>query len=249
MNFVNMVSGKIGGAVSWTVDSSWGLGYWHSLPSSVISWISRNGWKAACATGRGVEWCWDNRVRQLITSGVCAFYLQDNLFLIKDNVKPRPYSFGPLRLLLAFVASSAVNYLWETKALYYPLNGAVAKGILANGAVVTLDALSIAALLKGMGGKKTASQPASKPFLKKDLSYSSRNTEGETESTSKLPKDIKKCGFLTKLIAVSWILYRCADIGLEWGNASHGLVQLNFDPTLSMWSRVQTWMNPPAVAA
>lgn len=228
MDFVNMVSGKIGGAVSWTVDSSWGLGYWHSIPSSVISWIGRNGWKVACATGRGVEWCWDNRVRQFATAASFAIVLNEYTFHKGTIDKAHAFDFSIKNLLLAFIASSSVNYLWETTCLWNPLDGAVAKGILANGAIVTLDALSIAALLKGMGRKTVASQ------------------KGE-----KTPKKIKKCGLFTKLIAVSWIVYRCADIGLEWGNASHGLVQLNFDPTLSMWNRVQGWMptSPPAVAA
>lgn len=246
MDFVNMVSGRIGGAVSWTVDSSWGLGYWHSLPSSIVSWFGRNGSKLAGMTGRGIEWCWDNRVRQLITSAGFAFALNAYIFFEGKNNGTLAFDFSAKNLLLAFIASSGVNYLWETKLMWYPLDGAVAKGILASGTITTLDALSIAALFKGMGAKKANSSTKQPEAQRRSFAFRT-----EDAYTPKVPKGAKKCGLFTKLVAVSWIVYRCADIGLEWGNASHGLVRLNFDPTLSMWSRVQSLMpsNVPAVAA
>lgn len=50
MQLINSISNGVGRAIDWTVDSSWGLSYWHSIPSTL----------------------WDSRVRQLITSALVA---------------------------------------------------------------------------------------------------------------------------------------------------------------------------------
>lgn len=42
-------------------------------------------------------------------------------------------------------------------------------------------------------------------------------------------------------LGIAWLLFRCADIGLSFGNASHGLVRLDFDPILGMVRRLAFW--------
>lgn len=209
MQLINPISNGIGRAIDWTVDSSWGLSYWHSIPSTL----------------------WDSRIRQMISSAFVASFpaliaaqtdpenpspfgitgdvinaaesLDAAALRLMPNLRPTSQTSirQPLSLSFIFFPLSILSWLWETKFLSAPLDGGLLKTILANSAVATLDIFSIAPLFKRW----------EKP--------------GRTRS-----------GF-----AFAWLLYRCADIGLSFGNASHGLVRLDLDPTLSMARRLAFW--------
>lgn len=119
-------SNAIGRAVEWTADSSWGLNYWQSLAFKLL----------------------DSRfapplVSTLSIAGVYAYANSEQFKKDHPNGNPSiPKICFPFQVMLICA------WLWETKLLSRPLDGATMRTILAHTAVAGTDALSAFGLVE-----------------------------------------------------------------------------------------------------
>lgn len=116
-------SNAIGRMVDWTVDSSWGLSYWHSL-----------GFK-----------CLESRFAPPIVSLFCI--LGSHYFHNEHN-KNSPQIQTAGKLFNPMWPMFLTAFLWETKLLSRPLDGATMRTILAHTAVAGIDSFSAFGLVE-----------------------------------------------------------------------------------------------------